>query len=93
MEVEIYTRSIPVCQYCLMAKKMLEEKSIPYKEYVITDDINEETLRLKVKYVDKEKLLERAPGARSVPQIFIDGEHVGGVQELKDHLETMKDDN
>ena len=76
-----------------MAKKMLEEKSIPYKEYVITDDINEETLRLKVKYVDKEKLLERAPSARSVPQIFIDGEHLGGVQELKDHLETMKDDN
>ena len=76
-----------------MAKKMLEEKSMPYKEYVITDDISEETLRLKVKYVAKEKLLERAPGARSVPQIFIDGEHVGGVQELKDHLETMKDDN
>ena len=62
--------------------------------YVITDDINEETLRLKVKYVDKEKLLERAPSARSVPQIFIDDKHIGGYDDLVDFdLEGGLDNN
>ena len=37
----------------------------------------------------KEDLMEAVPGARSVPQIFLDGELVGGFQELKKRLEHV----
>lgn len=68
--VIVYTT--PVCPYCVQAKRLLGERSIPYDEIDVgTDD----ALR--------DEMIERAGGKRTVPQIFIDGNHVGGYTELR----------
>jgi glutaredoxin 3 len=67
--VEIYTRSM--CAFCYRAKKLLDSKGVAYTEY----DIWAESGR-------KEEMTTRAPGASTVPQIFVDGEHVGGCDDL-----------
>lgn len=60
------------CPACTEAKKLLEMSGISYGERMI--GINGYT---------KKDLLERVPSARSVPQIFVDGEYIGGLTELK----------
>lgn len=67
--VEIYTR--PMCGFCFKAKKLLSKKSVDFVEYNIWEEAGR-----------KEEMAERAPGASTVPQIFIDGRHVGGCDEL-----------
>ena len=69
--------SKPACPYCDQAKALLKMKEIEYEEKIIGDG-----------YL-KEDLLEAVPGARSVPQIVLDGELVGGFQELKKRLENV----
>jgi glutaredoxin len=69
--------SKPACPYCDQAKALLKMKGIEYEEKIIGDG-----------YL-KEDLLEAVPGARSVPQIFLDGELVGGFPELKKRLENV----
>ena len=71
MAVEIYTWSM--CPFCIRAKALLKQKGITYQEYVIDGD---EQARL--------AMGQRANGRRSVPQIFIDGEHIGGCDDLYD---------
>jgi glutaredoxin 3 len=67
--IEIYTSRF--CGYCSRAKALLQEKGAGYKEI----DVNSEPgLR--------EKMIARANGSTSVPQIFINGEHIGGCDEL-----------
>ncbi|MCG7493969.1 glutaredoxin 3 [Thalassobius sp. Cn5-15] len=67
--VEIY--SSPLCGFCHAAKRLLNEKGVEFTEYnVLTDP----TL--------KPKMIERANGGRTVPQIFIDNVHVGGCDDL-----------
>jgi glutaredoxin 3 len=67
--VEIYTKF--GCPYCARAKRLLEEKGVDYEEYEIN------SVRGK-----REEMLERANGRTTVPQIFIDGRHVGGSDDL-----------
>ncbi|HTS91137.1 MAG TPA: glutaredoxin 3 [Stellaceae bacterium] len=67
--VEIY--STLFCPYCARAKSLLERKGVPY----VNIDIIEDTSK-------RDEMLERAGGRTSVPQIFIDGEHIGGFDEL-----------
>lgn len=62
------------CSFCDKAKMLLQQKGIPYEERKIGDGYT------------KEDLLEELPNARSVPQIFLDGEYVGGYIELKNKL-------
>jgi glutaredoxin 3 len=69
MNVEIYTWR--TCPFCLRAKALLNRKGVPFTEYAIDGD---ETART--------KMAERAGGRRSVPQIFINGQHIGGCDEL-----------
>lgn len=71
--VEIYTG--PDCSYCLRAKALLGRKAVPYREH----DISLPAVR--------DELLRRLPRARSIPQIFIHGQHVGGCEDLE-HLEA-----
>jgi glutaredoxin len=59
------------CSYCDQAKALLESKGIPFEERKIGDGFT------------KEELLEAVPTARAVPQIFLNGEYVGGFNELK----------
>jgi glutaredoxin 3 len=67
--VEIY--STLFCPYCARAKSLLERKGVKY----INFDIIEESAK-------REEMLARAGGRTSVPQIFIDGEHIGGCDDL-----------
>lgn len=68
MSIEIYTKS--TCPYCHMAKDLLQEKQADYNEIAIDGDAQ---LR--------EQMIERA-GRQTVPQIFINSEHVGGYDDL-----------
>ena len=68
-EVEIYTT--PICPYCVRAKALLSKKGVSYKEIDVGGD---PALR--------ESMIKRAGGKRTVPQIFIDGHHVGGSDDL-----------
>ena len=67
--VEIYTTML--CPYCWRAKKLLEERGVPYQE---VDVMTDGSLRAEMR--------QRAGGRTSVPQIFINGQHVGGCDEL-----------
>jgi glutaredoxin len=62
------------CPYCDQAKALLKSKGIQFEEKKIGDGYT------------KEELLEAVPTARSVPQIFLDGELVGGFTELRKKL-------
>lgn len=59
------------CPYCVQAKALLNQKNIQFEERKIGDGWT------------KEQLLESVPNARTVPQIFLDGELVGGFTELR----------
>jgi glutaredoxin len=63
------------CPYCDQAKALLTQKGIRYEERKIGDGYS------------KEELLEAVPNARTVPQIFLDGNLIGGFTELKKHLQ------
>ncbi|WP_071517037.1 glutaredoxin 3 [Geitlerinema sp. PCC 9228] len=67
--VEIYTWS--TCPFCARAKALLDEKGVQYSEYTIDGD--EEA---------RNRMAERANGKRTMPQIFINNQHVGGCDEL-----------
>jgi glutaredoxin 3 len=65
------------CPYCDQAKALLTQKGIQFEERKIGDGFT------------KEDLLEAVPSARSVPQIFLGEELVGGFTELKKRLENV----
>ncbi len=66
------------CPYCDQAKALLKQKGIEFEEKKIGDGYS------------KEDLLEAVPTARTVPQIFLDGELVGGFTELRAKLTESK---
>lgn len=65
------------CPFCDQAKALLKQKGIPFEEKKIGDGYT------------KEELLEAVPTARTVPQIFIDDQLVGGFTELKNYFESQ----
>lgn len=65
------------CTFCDQAKALLNQKGIAFEERKIGDGYT------------KEDLLEAVPTARTVPQIFLDGELIGGFQELKKRFENV----
>ncbi len=67
--VEIYTT--PLCGFCHAAKRLLKSKNVGFAE----TDVSRGP-------ADRDRMMERAGGRRTVPQIFIDGAHVGGFDEL-----------
>jgi len=67
--VEIYTKAW--CGYCGRAKALLEAKGIAFEEYDIS-----------MGGPKREEMMQRVPGATTVPQIFIGGKHVGGSDDL-----------
>ena len=63
------------CPYCDQAKALLKSKGIQFEEKKIGDGYT------------REELLEAVPGARTVPQIFLDDKLIGGFTELRTHLQ------
>jgi glutaredoxin len=64
------------CPYCDQAKALLKQKGIEFEEKKVGEGFT------------KEDLLEAVPTARTVPQIILNGELIGGFQELKKRLEN-----
>lgn len=80
-EIEIYTT--PFCPYCHRAKALLKGKGVAFQEI----DVMMAPGRRK-------EMRERAGGANTVPQIFVDGRHLGGSDELREldregHLDPL----
>lgn len=69
--VEIYTT--PTCGYCAAAKRLLTARGAALVEIDVSRD---SALRA--------AMVDRAGGQRTVPQIFIDGRHIGGCDDLYD---------
>ncbi|PTM96602.1 glutaredoxin 3 [Mycoplana dimorpha] len=67
--IDIYTRQF--CGYCTAAKKLLDAKGVPYTEH---DATHAPEIR--------QQMIQRANGRSTFPQIFIDGAHVGGCDDL-----------
>ena len=67
--VEVY--STMFCGYCARAKSLLDRKGVEY----VNIDVIEDSAR-------RDEMIARAGGRQTVPQIFIDGEHIGGSDEL-----------
>ena len=67
--VEIYTKF--ACPYCVRAKHLLDSKGVAYDEYDVT-----------MGGTRREEMAHRAPGARTVPQIFINNTAIGGSDDL-----------
>jgi len=68
-KVEVYSTNY--CPYCMRAKALLRSKGVAFEEIDVTDDPE---LRA--------KMVKRAGGRRTVPEIFINGEIIGGCDEL-----------
>ena len=69
-KVVIYTGQR--CSHCDWAKALLKRKNIGFTEYNIAIDVTK-----------REEMLKKSNGSRTVPQIFIGEEHVGGNNELQ----------
>jgi glutaredoxin 3 len=68
-KVEVYSTNY--CPYCMRAKALLRSKGVAFEEIDVTDDPE---LRA--------EMVKRAGGRRTVPEIFINGEIIGGCDEL-----------
>lgn len=66
------------CTYCDQAKSLLKQQGIAFEERKIGDGW------------DREDLLAAVPGARTVPQIFLDDQLIGGFTELKQYFESKQ---
>lgn len=67
--VELYTTGY--CGYCRRAKSLLDSKAVPYEE-----------IRVDTEPARRGEMMERSGGRRTVPQIFIDRQPIGGCDEL-----------
>ena len=68
-DVEIYTT--PFCPYCHRAKNLLKQKGVDYTEHDVM-----------MAFGKRAEMRDRAGGRTSVPQIFINGRHIGGSDDL-----------
>ncbi len=71
--VAIFTR--PGCEFCFEAKELLKKNGVDYEEHVLNEDFSVKTL-------------VALSGVTKVPQIFMNGEHIGGAEELKKVLSS-----
>ena len=68
-QVEMYTTMW--CPYCARARALLQKKGVDYTEINIMDEPGR-----------RDEMIRRAGGRSTVPQIFIDGEHIGGSDDM-----------
>ncbi len=68
-KIEIYTT--PICTYCDRAKQLLRRHNLHFEEINVASNLEK-----------REEMLKRSNGRQTVPQIFINGKHVGGCDDL-----------
>ena len=71
--IEIYSK--PQCPYCVKAKNLCEREGYEYSYKMLDEDFT------------REELFEQFPGARTFPQIRMDGENIGGYTDLVEKLD------
>ena len=76
MKVEIYSK--PQCPFCVQAKALAEREGHDLTYKMLDEDF------------DRETLMETFPGARTFPQIIVDGEKIGGFTEFKALVDASK---
>ena len=76
MIVEIYSK--PQCPFCVQAKALAEREGYELTYKMLDEDF------------DRETLMETFPGARTFPQIIVDGEKIGGFTEFKALVDASK---
>ena len=69
VKIDIYTTMM--CPYCYRAKKLLSQHGADFNEIDVMADQDR-----------RREMIERAGGRRTVPQIFVDGKHIGGCEDL-----------
>jgi glutaredoxin 3 len=67
--VEIYTWS--TCPFCIKAKRLLDRKGVLYTEYCVDGD-----------EPGRQKMAARSGGRKSVPQVFVNDQHIGGCDDI-----------
>ena len=72
--IEIYGKT--QCPYCDMAKALCEQKGLDFEYKLFGEDFS------------REELMETFPGARTFPQIIVDGNKIGGYTELEELVKT-----
>ena len=70
MSIVIYTANN--CPYCEQAKNLFKRKNVAYKEYDVSNNPEQ-----------RQSLIKKSKGLKTVPQIFIDELHIGGYDDLK----------
>ncbi len=75
LDVTVFSRE--GCPYCIRAKGLLNDANIPFEELVLNRDYKESTLRA-------------VSGTSTVPQVFINGDYIGGSEDLEKHLAASK---
>jgi len=73
MKATVWSKN--ACPFCVQAKALLESRGIEFEERNVSTDWT------------KEQLLEAVPDARTLPQIFLDDNYIGGFTELRKHLQ------
>ena len=68
---EIVVYSGPQCPYCVRAKELFKRKGVAFTEYDVKSDV-----------ARFEEMLAISNGRRTIPQIFINGQHIGGCDDL-----------
>ncbi|MGI9436102.1 MAG: glutaredoxin family protein [Geminicoccaceae bacterium] len=74
-KIEIFTG--PSCTYCETAKTMLRNHGLEFEDY----DVSSEAAHL-------DEFRRRLPRTKAVPQIFVDGAHIGDIEDLRQYLAT-----
>jgi len=68
-KIEVYSGDY--CPYCMRAKALLQQRELEFVEYNVQQEPEKRV-----------EMAERAPGVRTIPQIFINDRHVGGCDDL-----------
>ena len=68
-KIELYVKT--TCPYCIRAKRLLDAKGVEYEAYVVEFGSDR-----------RQEMIQRANGRSTVPQVFIDGKHIGGCDDL-----------
>lgn len=68
-KIEVYSGDY--CPYCIRAKALLKQRELEFVEYNVQSEPEKRV-----------EMVERAPGVRTIPQIFINDRHVGGCDDL-----------
>lgn len=76
--IEIYGKND--CGYCIAAKELLEELKVPFNYFTVGED------------VQVGSITARFPGVRTVPVVVVNGDWIGGYDDLKVYLEETKSD-